>query len=74
MIGKPLTRTASLLEKSGRRRKVEISVKRRFYRDPNSGLLVPIDTNPQDGKYYSNYYFEVVKHDLHLAFAPRKDG
>jgi len=74
MIGKPLTKTASLLEKRGRRRKIEISVKRRFYRDPNSGLLVPIDTNPQDAKFYSNYYFEVVKHDLHLAFAPRKNG
>ena len=70
MIGNPLNRTSSIIEQSGRRKKLEISVKRRFYPDHNTGLLVPIDCEPQDARIYSGYKFEVVKHDLHLAFAP----
>ena len=66
----PINRTSSMIEQSGRRKKLEISVKRRFYPDHNTGLLVPIDCEPQDTRIYSGYKFEVVKHDLHLAFAP----
>ncbi len=66
----PLTRTASLIEKSGRQRKIELSSRRRFYLDHNTGQLKAIDTNPRDSSLYGSYRFEVLEHDLHLAFAP----
>ena len=74
MLDKALNRVASIIEQSGRRKKVEISGKRRFYPDHNTGLLVPIDCTPQDAETYHGYKFEVVKHDLHLAFAPSWRG
>jgi len=69
MVNLPLTRTASLTEKTGRQRKIELSSRRRFYFDHNTGQLKAIDTNPRDSSLYGSYRFEVLEHDLHLAFA-----
>ena len=70
MINQPLTRTATLLEKSGRKRKVEISAKRKYYNDHATGALSEIITDPQDARLHNGYKFEILTHDLLLGFAP----
>jgi len=67
----PISRTAALLESNGRRKKVEISVKRRFIRDWNDPFnWIEIQRFPTDAQIYTDYKFEIIQHDLHLAFAP----
>jgi len=67
----PISRTAALLESNGRRKKIEISVKRRFIRDWNDPFnWIEIQRFPTDAQIYTDYKFEIIQHDLHLAFAP----
>ena len=66
----PISRTAAIIERSGRRKKVEISVKRRFIRDWNTLEWTEIQRTPEDAEVYYGYRFEIINHDLHLAFAP----
>ena len=66
-----INRTTRILEQSGRRKKVEVSVKRRFIRDWNTREWTEIQRTPADGRLFWQYRFEITQHDLHLAFAPR---
>ena len=66
-----INRTTVLLERFGRRKKIEITPKRRFIRDWNTRDWTEIQRTPADGKLFWQYRFEITQHDLHLAFAPK---
>ncbi|MCD6418600.1 DNRLRE domain-containing protein [bacterium] len=70
MLPKPINRTTTLLYKSGRRRKIDVSVKRRYFPHHTTGELVPIVCQPDDSRVFGGYKFEVLNHDLLLAFGP----
>jgi len=70
-----LNATARLVKTRGRTKTVEVSVKRRFFRDHNSGVWKPINTLPADGKsFYPEHRFEITDHELFIGFAPRSSG
>ncbi len=65
----PINSTTNLIAKSGRRKTVEKHIKRVNYLAP-PGIWAPINCKPRDAKWYNSYKFEVLEHDLLLAFAP----
>ena len=66
----PINRTTTLLAKSGRKRTIEVAVKRKYFPDHDTGELRAIETTPQIAKWHRGYKFEVMQHDLLLGFAP----
>ena len=70
-----LNATTKLVKTRGRTKTVEVSVKRRFFRDHNFGIWKPINTLPTDGKtFYPAHRFEITDHELFIGFAPKSSG
>jgi len=69
-----INETTEILSKRGLNRKVEISLKRRFIRNRSSGKWNDIQLNPAQAKEFSSYNFEILNHDLLLAFAPKESS
>ncbi len=69
-----INETTEILSKRGLNRKVEISLKRRFIRNRYSGKWTDIQLIPAQAKEFSSYNFEILNHDLLLAFAPKESS
>ena len=74
-MAKIISRTATLEDLGGRRKRLTVAVKRLFYPDHTTGELKTINVRPQDAKtYYSDYRFEILNHDLRIGFSPKYNG